>query len=482
VCASIGSVTLNGSVGGRATGGTWSGGAGGVFSPSPADLHATYAPSAADVAAGLVTLTLTTNDPSGPCGAVSDQVVITLDSPSVTVADRVTCSGISPVTLSASVSRGIGPYSYRWSNGATGSSITVADTASYSVTVTDSKGCQASGRGRFGYRTCVGQLAHTTTTCSTYEAGNADNLADADIHWATQNNIISTISPGVFFYFSHVAAPRSDFTVVLRQLRSDARFPFSDILNGQVTLFDQDCNNFANGIVTAPGQASADVHGARPGQVFIACVKYSLKTLIGTYMDPTMGCHYDFQTVVDNQVVDADPEGMQIGVRQQAGTTEGSNGGGTGGTGSGDTGSDGILVGPHGTGGSGGPGGTAGVGLGGGADSSSSAALGRPGPGLDLGPNGPAGAALERPTPNPFSNGMHMAYAVADDGESVEIAVYDLAGRRMKTLVSGVEPAGRHEVAWDGRDESGGRVRRGMYFIHIRLGLQAHQVRVTFVN
>jgi len=77
---------------------------------------------------------------------------------------------------------------------------------------------------------------------------------------------------------------------------------------------------------------------------------------------------------------------------------------------------------------------------------------------------------------------MHMAYAVAGAGDRVEISVYDLAGRRMKTLVSDFESAGRHDVAWDGRDESGAHVRRGMYFIHIRIGDQARQVRVTFVN
>jgi len=41
---------------------------------------------------------------------------------------------------------------------------------------------------------------------------------------------------------------------------------------------------------------------------------------------------------------------------------------------------------------------------------------------------------------------------------------------------------GRHQVAWDGRDQSGALVRRGMYFIHIRIGTEARQVRVTFVN
>src|SRR5439155_11934506 len=70
-CASSPSAQLNGSVGGAATSGTWSGG-NGSFSPNASALNATYTPTAAEVAAGSVTLTLTTNDPAGPCAAVSD--------------------------------------------------------------------------------------------------------------------------------------------------------------------------------------------------------------------------------------------------------------------------------------------------------------------------------------------------------------------------------------------------------------------------
>jgi flagellar hook assembly protein FlgD len=77
---------------------------------------------------------------------------------------------------------------------------------------------------------------------------------------------------------------------------------------------------------------------------------------------------------------------------------------------------------------------------------------------------------------------MHMAYVVGESGDHVDISVYDITGRRVKSLADGVLGPGRHDVAWDGRDASGARVRRGMYFIHIRIGAQARQVRVTFVN
>src|SRR5258706_4268146 len=92
-------VTLAGIIGGSAAVGTWSGGAG-AFVPNATTLNAVYTPSAAEVTAGTVTLTLTTDDPAGPCPSVNDQMIVTID-PAATVnagADQTICAG-STVTL-----------------------------------------------------------------------------------------------------------------------------------------------------------------------------------------------------------------------------------------------------------------------------------------------------------------------------------------------------------------------------------------------
>jgi flagellar hook assembly protein FlgD len=50
----------------------------------------------------------------------------------------------------------------------------------------------------------------------------------------------------------------------------------------------------------------------------------------------------------------------------------------------------------------------------------------------------------------------------------IEIAVYDLAGRRVRTLHDGPEQTGRYEdKSWDGRDEEGKIVPPGMYIVRI---------------
>ncbi|MBI4749666.1 MAG: PD40 domain-containing protein [Acidobacteria bacterium] len=75
VCDSNPNVTLAGVIGGSATTGTWSGGAG-TFSPNATTVNATYTPTAGELAAGTVTLTLTTSGSDGDCSVDSDTVTI----------------------------------------------------------------------------------------------------------------------------------------------------------------------------------------------------------------------------------------------------------------------------------------------------------------------------------------------------------------------------------------------------------------------
>jgi flagellar hook assembly protein FlgD len=52
----------------------------------------------------------------------------------------------------------------------------------------------------------------------------------------------------------------------------------------------------------------------------------------------------------------------------------------------------------------------------------------------------------------------------------------------VRTLASDLQTPGRHSIAWDGRDAQGSQVRKGMYFIHVRIGERARLVRVTFLQ
>ena len=130
VCASNPNVTLAGSIGGGASSGTWSGGAG-TFSPDNATLNAVYTPTADEITAGSVTLTLTTDDPDGPCGAASDAMVITiLPTPVITntPTNLAVCAG-SPAIFSVGASGGVLTYQWQGSGDGGNTFTNLSDTA-----------------------------------------------------------------------------------------------------------------------------------------------------------------------------------------------------------------------------------------------------------------------------------------------------------------------------------------------------------------
>lgn len=62
------------------------------------------------------------------------------------------------------------------------------------------------------------------------------------------------------------------------------------------------------------------------------------------------------------------------------------------------------------------------------------------------------------------------------------LVVYDVMGRKVRSLVDREMAAGSAEVTWDGRDQSGVTVGTGMYFARMLVGGTSHVVRVPLVR
>tara|TARA_Y100001956_G_scaffold52822_1_gene51480 strand:+ start:136 stop:2310 length:2175 start_codon:yes stop_codon:yes gene_type:complete len=79
----------------------------------------------------------------------------------------------------------------------------------------------------------------------------------------------------------------------------------------------------------------------------------------------------------------------------------------------------------------------------------------------------PSSFALHQNYPNPFNPVTTIRYDVPDNG-LVRIIIYDLMGRKIKTLVDGVSTPGRYSITWDGTDDFGKPVSSGMYFYRMK--------------
>jgi flagellar hook assembly protein FlgD len=49
----------------------------------------------------------------------------------------------------------------------------------------------------------------------------------------------------------------------------------------------------------------------------------------------------------------------------------------------------------------------------------------------------------------------------------VQVKVFDVTGREVYTLANRAFQAGEHSLTWDGRDNSGSQVARGVYFARV---------------
>jgi hypothetical protein len=79
------------------------------------------------------------------------------------------------------------------------------------------------------------------------------------------------------------------------------------------------------------------------------------------------------------------------------------------------------------------------------------------------------GVVLEQNVPNPFKPTTTIAFTLAA-ASPAHLAVYDVQGRLVRTLVAADLAAGRHEAAWDGRDERGRHAPNGHYLYRIEAG------------
>jgi hypothetical protein len=78
----------------------------------------------------------------------------------------------------------------------------------------------------------------------------------------------------------------------------------------------------------------------------------------------------------------------------------------------------------------------------------------------------PLSVRLHAPRPNPARRGATLVYELPRAGW-VQLRVYDVAGRRVRSLAAGARAAGRHRATWDGRDGAGRRVAAGIYLLQL---------------
>ena len=83
--------------------------------------------------------------------------------------------------------------------------------------------------------------------------------------------------------------------------------------------------------------------------------------------------------------------------------------------------------------------------------------------------------------PNPFGERTALRYSLPGEAR-VNLRIYSLAGKLLRVLQASVQSAGYHVVNWDGRDEQGRLLGRGIYFCRLTAGNQTSIQKVMIVR
>ncbi|HLD07071.1 MAG TPA: FlgD immunoglobulin-like domain containing protein [Candidatus Nanoarchaeia archaeon] len=94
---------------------------------------------------------------------------------------------------------------------------------------------------------------------------------------------------------------------------------------------------------------------------------------------------------------------------------------------------------------------------------------------------GPEGYALVQNCPNPFNAMTQIRYTLPQR-DDVRITIYDIRGRKVKTLAERTLPAGEYLLTWDGTNAAGQQVASGAYLYQIRTKRYAESKKMLLLR
>lgn len=89
--------------------------------------------------------------------------------------------------------------------------------------------------------------------------------------------------------------------------------------------------------------------------------------------------------------------------------------------------------------------------------------------------------ALGGAYPNPFNPSTIIPFEIAVK-DRVSIQIFDVLGRRVKTILDKTMAAGKHNVIWNGKNDSGRPMPSGVYFIRFKCGIYSANERIVLVR
>ncbi len=95
----------------------------------------------------------------------------------------------------------------------------------------------------------------------------------------------------------------------------------------------------------------------------------------------------------------------------------------------------------------------------------------------------PTDFALDQNYPNPFNPTTTISYSIeAGRSGQTNLAIFNVLGQKVATLVNGAQGPGRYSVEWSGREADGSRVASGIYFYRLTHGDRAETRKMMMLK
>jgi hypothetical protein len=144
----------------------------------------------------------------------------------------------------------------------------------------------------------VSKITPTATTCSQFGGGTAETLSQ--LNYSVRNGLVSSVNPGVFFYWVKVTATAGSNTFTINQTITTGNFDshyFNQASGSFVYTNFPSCTKVAIQSITTSGGVTTVTFTAPTAGTYIIGVKYDSKSVVGfAAPSPTTTVHYDFTT------------------------------------------------------------------------------------------------------------------------------------------------------------------------------------------
>jgi len=93
----------------------------------------------------------------------------------------------------------------------------------------------------------------------------------------------------------------------------------------------------------------------------------------------------------------------------------------------------------------------------------------------------PSSFVLNQNYPNPFNPTTMISFSL-QKSDFVQLTIFNMLGKQIRTLVNGEQSSGKHTFMWNGKNDTGTTVASGTYIYHLKVGQRSESKLMLLIR